>query len=125
MKQLLALAPFALLTACYGAPPPAPPITPNPPGGVYSAAGTEPFWTLTVDSQQMVFTDRNTNAQIIQPTPSAIVGAGGETYQTPRIRLNIVHTPCNNGMSDRNYPDRVQVTVDGRSFSGCGGAGSP
>ena len=125
MKQFLALAPLALLAACYGPPPPAPPITPNPPGGVYNAAGTEPFWSLTVDDRQIVFTDRNTNAQVIETTPSAIAGPGGETYQTPRIRLNIVHAPCNNGMSDRSFPDRVQVTVDGRTFTGCGGAGTP
>ena len=24
-------------------------------------------------------------------------------------------------MSDRTYPDKVQVTVDGRRFNGCGG----
>ena len=125
MKQLLALVPLALLPACYGPPPPAPPITPNPPGGVYRAAGTEPFWSLTVDSQQIVFTDRNTNVAVAQPTPSATVGVGGEIYQTPRIRLNIVHAPCNNGMSDRTFPDKVQITVDGRRFNGCGGAETP
>jgi heat shock protein HslJ len=122
MKQIFALAPLALLAACYGPPPPPPPITPNPPGGVYRAAGTEPFWSLTVDEEQMVFTDPNSNAQVSQPTPSAIVGVAGEIYQTPRINLNIVHAPCNNGMSDRTYPDKVQVTVDGRPFKGCGGA---
>jgi uncharacterized membrane protein len=46
-------------------------------------------------------------------------------YQTPRISLNIVHAPCNNGMSDRSYPDKVQVDVDGRRFNGCGGAATP
>ena len=125
MKQLFALSSLALLAACYGPPPPAPPITPNPPGGLYRAAGTEPFWDLTVDDRQIIFTDRNTNARVIQPTPSAIVGAAGETYRTPRISLNIVHAPCNNGMSDRSFPDRVQVDVDGRRFTGCGGAETP
>ena len=125
MKQLLALGSLALLAACYGPPPPAPPITPNPPGGLYRAAGTEPFWDLTVDDRQIIFTDRNTNARVTQPTPSAIVGPAGETYRTPRISLNIVHAPCNNGMSDRSFPDRVQVDVDGRRFTGCGGAKTP
>jgi uncharacterized membrane protein len=50
---------------------------------------------------------------------------GGETYQTQRISLNIVHAPCNNGMSDRTFPDRVQVTVDGRRLTGCGGPETP
>ncbi len=121
MKQLLALAPIAILAACYGAPPPAPPITPNPPGGVYRALGTEPFWDMTIDSRQIIFTDRGTNLRVAQPTPSVIGGFAGEIYQTPRIGVNIVHRPCNNGMSDQVYPDTVQVDVDGRRYNGCGG----
>jgi uncharacterized membrane protein len=35
--------------------------------------------------------------------------------------VNIVHGTCSDGMSDRVYPDKVQVTVDGRQFTGCGG----
>jgi uncharacterized membrane protein len=121
MKQILALAPALLIAGCYGDPPPAPPITPNPPGGVYRAAGTEPFWDLTIDERQMVFTDRGTGVAVAQPTPSVIIGVAGEIYQTPRLNVNIVHAPCNNGMSDRVFADKVQVTVDGRSFTGCGG----
>jgi hypothetical protein len=45
----------------------------------------------------------------------------GEIYQTPRINVNIVHGTCSDGMSDRVYPDKVQATVDGRRFNGCGG----
>ena len=121
MKQLFALAPFALLAACYGPPPPPPPITPNPPGGVYRAIGTEPFWDLTIDGRQMVFTDRGNNVAVAQPTPPVIVGFAGEIYRTPRLNVNIVHAPCSDGMSDRTYRDKVQVDVDGRRFDGCGG----
>jgi heat shock protein HslJ len=120
MKHLL-LAPLALLAACYGPPPPAPPITPNPPGGVYHAVGTEPFWDLTIDPRQMIFTDRGNNVRVAQPTPPVIVGFAGEIYNTPRLHVNIVHTQCTDGMSDRAYQDKVQVDVDGRRFSGCGG----
>jgi uncharacterized membrane protein len=58
---------------------------------------------------------------ITEPTPPVIVGFAGEIYRTPRINVNIVHATCSDGMSDRVYPDKVQVTVDGRQFSGCGG----
>ena len=58
---------------------------------------------------------------IRQPTPRPIIGIAGEIYQTPRINVNIVHARCSDGMSDRVYPDKVQVTVDGRRFDGCGG----
>jgi len=50
-----------------------------------------------------------------------IHGIAGEIYRTRRIDVNIVHARCNDGMSDRVYPDKVQVTVDGRRFNGCGG----
>lgn len=121
MQHLSALAPLALLAACYGPPPPAPPITPNPPGGVYRAVGTEPFWDLTIDPRQMIFTDRGNNHRVAQPTPPVIVGIAGEIYRAQRLEVNIVHSQCSDGMSDRTYPDRVQVTADGRRFTGCGG----
>jgi uncharacterized membrane protein len=120
MKRFLALPLTALVAACMTYPPP-PPITPGPPGGAYRAVGTEPFWDLTIDRAQMIFTDRGNNFRVVQPTPPVIVGVAGEIYQTPRLRVNIVHAPCSDGMSDRSFPDRVQVDVDGRRFDGCGG----
>jgi heat shock protein HslJ len=114
--------PFAAsaLAGCM-APPPSPPLTPNPPGGVYRAVGTEPFWDLTIDERQMVFTDRGNNIAVAQPTPRVIVGIAGEIYQTPRLNVNIVHRDCSDGMSDRAYPDTVQVDVEGHRYNGCGG----
>jgi heat shock protein HslJ len=121
MKTFLALPALGLLAACYGPPPPPPPITPNPPGGLYHAVGTEPFWDLTIDERQMVFTDRGNGVSVAQPTPRVIVGFAGEIYQTPRLHVNIVHSPCSDGMSDRKYHDKVQVDVDGQRYNGCGG----
>jgi uncharacterized membrane protein len=120
MKQILAALPALALAACYPPPPP-PPITPNPPGGVYRAVGTEPFWDLTIDERQMIFTDRGNNVAVSAPTPRVIVGIAGEIYQTPRLNVNIVHVQCSDGMSDRTYPDKVQVTADGHRYEGCGG----
>ena len=120
MKRLAVISLAAALTACAPYPPP-PPLTPNPPGGVYRAVGTEPFWDLTIDERQMAFTDRGNEIHVVQPTPRVIVGIAGEIYQTPRLGVNIVHGQCSDGMSDGVYPDRVQVDVDGRRFNGCGG----
>ena len=120
MKRFFVAPLTALVAACMAYPPP-PPITPNPPGGTYRAVGTEPFWDMTIDPAQIVFTDRGNNVRVAQPTPPVIVGFAGEIYQTPRIGVNIVHQPCSDGMSDRSYRDRVQVTVDGRRYEGCGG----
>ena len=95
-----------------------------PPGGyqgeaTYRAIGTEPFWDLEI-GRDMVFTDRGNNVRVVQPTPRPIIGVAGEIYQTQRINMNIVHSRCSDGMSDRTYPDTVQVRVDGREFRGCG-----
>jgi uncharacterized membrane protein len=113
MKRLLALPLIALLAGCMTTPPPAPPP--------YRAIGTEPFWNLLIDEHHLTFVPPDA-PPIQQPTPKVIVGIAGEIYQTPRINVNIVHSPgCSDGMSDRVYPDKVQVTVDGRRFDGCGG----
>jgi uncharacterized membrane protein len=114
MKSLTLLPFAALLTACVGDPPPAP-VAP------YRALGTEPFWNLIIDNQELTFIPSE-GAQVRQPRPQAIIGVAGEIYQTPRINVNIVRGQrCSDGMSDRVYPDKVQVDVDGRRFEGCGG----
>ena len=94
--------------------------TPQPKAAIYPALGTEPFWNMTIGAQEMTFTQPDAQP-VRQPTPKVIVGFAGEIYRTPRIDVNIVHVRCSDGMSDRTYPDKVQVTVDGRRFNGCGG----
>lgn len=112
MKRLIAFPLAALTGGCLTAPPPAP--------APYHAVGTEPFWNLLIDERDLTFTQPDAQP-LRQPTPRVIVGFAGEIYQTPRIDVNIVHARCSDGMSDRVYPDKVQVTVDGRRFDGCGG----
>lgn len=116
MIKLFPLPLMLLAGACATLPPPPPPG----PVADYRAAGTEPFWGLTIDAENLTFT-RPDAAPVVQPTPAVIHGFAGEIYQTPRINVNIVHARCSDGMSDRVYPDKVQVTVDGRRFDGCGG----
>jgi heat shock protein HslJ len=110
LRRLLLLA--CPIASCAPLPPPPPPP--------YHALGTEPFWNLLIDEHDVTFTQPEA-APIRQPTPPVIHGVAGEIYQTPRINVNIVHARCSDGMSDRVYPDKVQVTVDGKRFEGCGG----
>jgi len=112
VKRFLALSVLAALGACM-------PI-PGPPPAPYRAIGTEPFWNLLIDERDLTFTQPDAQP-IRQPRPKVIIGIAGEIYQTARIDVNIVHGQCSDGMSDRVYPDKVQVTVDGRRFEGCGG----
>jgi heat shock protein HslJ len=91
-------------------------------GAPYKALGTEPFWALTITPQTIRFESPNLRAPVSVATPRVIHGFAGEIYQTRRINVNIVHKRCSDGMSDRTYPDTVQVTVDGKRYEGCGGA---
>jgi uncharacterized membrane protein len=112
MIRILAAAAIAALAGCMSYPPQSP--------ASYRAVGTEPFWSLEIGEKTIAFTLAG-QQPIVQPKPRAIIGIAGEVYRTPRIDANIVHAQCSDGMSDRLYPDKVQVTVDGRQYNGCGG----
>lgn len=112
MKRLFALALVLTVSGCLTAPP-------SPPAP-YRALGTEPFWNVLIDEHHITFLEPDAQP-LRQPTPKKIIGIAGEIYRTPRIDVNIVHGTCSDGMSDRTYPDKVQVRVDGRQFNGCGG----
>ena len=122
MRRTAACLGFGLLAGCM-APPPlsAPPApVPGPAPAAYRAVGTEPFWALAIDEREITFTAPDAQP-VRHPRPRPIIGIAGEIYRTPRIGVNIVHAQCSDGMSDRTYPDKVQVDVDGRRFEGCGG----
>jgi uncharacterized membrane protein len=120
MRTVLLTTAAAALAGCATVPPP-----PAEPAATYRAVGTEPFWALELNGREMAFTEANAPGQrIAEPQPRPIHGFAGDIYQGRRIDLNIVRGQrCSDGMSDRVYPDRVQVRVDGRSFEGCGGEG--
>lgn len=86
----------------------------------YRAVGTEPFWDLEI-GRELIFTDRGNSVSVSDPAPAPIQGTAGPIYRTERLEVNIVHRQCNDGMSDRSYPDTVDVRVDGRQrYRGCG-----
>ncbi|MDP9422793.1 MAG: META domain-containing protein [Pseudomonadota bacterium] len=86
----------------------------------YRAIGTEPFWDLEI-GRELIFTDRGNNISVSQPAPPPIQGTAGPIYRTDRLEVNIVHRQCSDGMSERSYPDTVDVRVDGRQrYRGCG-----
>ena len=113
MKRLGIVAIAASLTACLSHPPPAPPP--------YRAVGQSADWTLIIDDRYLTFIGAPGQQPILQPSVKPIIGFAGEIYQTPRINVNIVHGGCSDGRTSLTYPDKVQVTVDGRQYTGCGG----
>ena len=114
MKRIVLAALMALpLGACLSAPP--------PPAAPYRAVGQDSNWTLIIDDRYLTFIGAPGSQPILQPSVKPIIGFAGEIYQTPRFNVNVVHSRCNDGRSDRAYPDSIQLTVDGRQYRGCGG----
>jgi heat shock protein HslJ len=113
MKRLVLIATMTALSGCLPHPPPAP--------APYRAVGQAVDWTLVIDDRFLTFFPAPGQQPILQPSVKPIIGIAGEIYQTPRIGVNIVHAQCSDGRTDRVYPDRVQVDVDGRRYNGCGG----
>ena len=86
----------------------------------YPVTGTEPFWSLSIDPRVMVFRDAE-DRRVVEQTPRKVVGLAGDSYAGARIKVDIVHGRCSDGMSDNVYPDKVQASIDGRAYAGCGG----
>ena len=113
MKMVLAFVAPALLIA--GAARAAPPEAP------YRALGTEPGWTLSIDHGLIRYVGDYGRTRITTAAPEARPSFNGRRYVTPRITIDITRAPCNDGMSDRQFPERVMVTVGRRTVHGCGG----
>ena len=88
---------------------------------LYSAAGTEPFWALTIDRRTMLLDDASSERKIRAPTPKPKVTRTGATYATPTMTVRIRHEGCNDGMSEGIYADSVEVIIEDMRLRGCGG----
>ena len=88
----------------------------------YRAAGTEPFWSVTIGGGRMTYDDPARRRISVQ-APRAISTVDGRVYRTRRLIVRVsAGQSCSDGMSDRIYADTVRVTVNGRELRGCGGA---
>lgn len=108
--RLTLLAAPLFLAGCLSHPP--------PPAAPYHALATNGQWHLVIDDKHVTFLPAG-GQPVREPKPRAIVGVAGDIYQAGRINVNVVHAHC--AIGDRNYPDRVQVYVDGVQHEGCGG----
>ncbi|GAA0731047.1 COG3650 family protein [Sphingomonas japonica] len=111
---LLSIAAFGL-AGCQ-----TPPPGQGPPAASYRAIGTDPFWSLAIEGSTMRFEGVGL-ATLTLPRPEPRTSFNGHRYTTQRMTVDITHGACGDGMSDRVYPDTVAVTVDGRTYNGCGG----
>lgn len=109
------------LGAC--APLAAPDESPPPPQGdgeAYFALGTEPFWSLEITPARLNFHVAD-GFHLAIANPGARPSFNGERYVAERTSVDVTHSPCSDGMSDRRYADTVTVEAGGRTWRGCGG----
>ncbi len=80
--------------------------------------GTEPFWAITADDNDVLLERPDATARHFTPTGFHIAGNQAELRSTT---LSIVLTPgpCSDGMSDRQYPLSAEVHLDDTVLKGC------
>lgn len=123
-KPLAALTLSLTLTACVPAAE-APQGPGTPPAPSYFALGTEPGWTLEITPGMLNYDGDYGDTKIVVANPGARPSFNGERYVTPRLTVDITHSECSDGMSDRRYRDTVTLTAEGKTVKGCGGGVLP
>jgi heat shock protein HslJ len=121
MKKLLPLT-LVLLAGCAVIPKGEAPPPSSQPSSTYNALGTEPGWTLKVTSGRLYYDGDYGKTKIDVPRPEPRTTFNGHRYETARLTMDVTHSQCSDGMSDRLYEDSVTVTADGKTVKGCGGA---
>jgi len=92
----------------------------------YRAHGTEPFWGVRIGGGRIVYTSSE-GVRVAVRTPRRQPLRNGYRYVTPRLRIEITHVQCSDGMSDRLYADAFTISFPGTGppLEGCGGAVLP
>lgn len=99
-----------------------------PAAAPYRAHGTEPFWDFSIAGGRMILSSSDSpSLRVATPRPRAILH--GRRYATRVMTVEITREGrCNDGMSEREYPDTVRLFF-GRSrahpLEGCGGPELP
>jgi uncharacterized membrane protein len=93
----------------------------------FRAIGQEPGWQLEIrKGAEMRLTYDYGKGMAVTPAPRLQVdsSSGRRTYhavsEANDLTVVIVPVPCNDSMSGRAFPATVSVTLNGRTFRGCG-----
>lgn len=122
MSRFLPLLALPLILAgCAATGTPQAPGDAPAPSRVYMALGTEPGWTLEITPERLNYAGDYGETVIRAANPGARPSFNGERYAADRLAVDITHSECSDGMSDRRYRDTVTVTADGKTVNGCGG----
>jgi heat shock protein HslJ len=121
---LLSVITLTALVACASNQAPEPPSAGSPEAG-YRAAGNEPFWLLRFGETTMEFSSLSDPDTVSVTRPAAEGIADGWRFSTSSggqpFTVRVEDRGCNDSMSGRPFPHTVEVDVNGRNYSGCGG----
>lgn len=91
---------------------------PNSDPATYRARGTEPFWSVTVVGGTLVLDRPGKPARYFAVSSST---AGGQLrYNGDGVQMTSTPDSCSDGMSERHYGDRVQISLADGVLKGCG-----
>ena len=92
--------------------------------GEFRAIGNEPGWILSITDSVTTLRWDYDERRATAPTPRAEAMPGGRRFAvlggTP-FTVVVRDTLCADGMSGRQFPARVRVTIGERTLDGCGG----
>jgi putative lipoprotein len=93
----------------------------------FRASGNEPFWSVTVGKDTVVFEQPDEPRRIAAPLTRRDEGASRRVFQAETaghvIRVALSPARCSDSMSGALYSFSAEVVFDGRSLSGCARAG--
>ena len=134
MRLVLLALPLLAVAACSQGTtekvaPPADAPAPTVLGGVdlsqpIRAIGTEPFWSVAITKDAMVYTGMDRDEQragnpqpVVQGTTA--VYAGDTDDDGTAMVVTLIATECSDGMSERVYPLTAKVELGEVSLNGC------
>lgn len=92
----------------------------------FMASGNEPSWSLETDFDKNLIFKSLQGDSILIPTPRGVkiqdVAATGYQYRegSTTFALTIFDKECEDNMSGKEFPKTVQVTLNNKTFKGCG-----
>ena len=132
MKYLILFLAGLLLIACDSSKSTAPttPHTSNPtaaepraPATTYTCLGNEPFWSVNIKEGNIIFRTPD-EGPITYPYQAPQQRGSQKEFMSKSgnstLKVVIKEEPCTDTMSGEPFPYTVEVTKDGKIYSGCG-----
>ncbi|WP_312599513.1 hypothetical protein [Brevundimonas sp.] len=92
------------------------------------ALGTEPFWSVEITPDALIYTRVDQPAQRAPNRGATVQGTvatfASSTDLTQPLNVTLIATECSDGMSDRTYPLTARVEIGADTLTGCAASSS-